>query len=343
MFGIRFIKADPTTYLMQMKSGKIIREGSGQSFYYYAPTTSLVAVPVGSQILPYIFELITTDFQSVTVQGNLSYRITEPRKTAAMLNFALKPDGRNYISEDPQNLRTRVEGVVEVLVQQAVSAETLRSALQASDRMARQVEGALKAHPDVLALGLEILSFSMVAVKPRAETARALEAEVREQILKAADDAIYARRNAAVENERAIKESELDTEVAVELKQRTIRETQMEAEAAVQKKQAELEASTMEAQITLEARRKEFVGLEADNTRTTAEAEAHRLGAVMQALQGADARIVQALAASGMAPGQLIAQAFGGIADKAEKIGQLNMSPELLQSLLAPQSSGRAK
>ncbi|MGT2431174.1 hypothetical protein ACU4HD_25610 [Cupriavidus basilensis] len=183
----------------------------------------------------------------------------------------------------------------------------------------------------MLALGLEILSFSMVAVKPRAETARALEAEVREQILKAADDAIYARRNAAVENERAIKESELDTEVAVELKQRTIRETQMEAEAAVQKKQAELQASGMEAQIALEARRKEFVGLEADNTRTTAEAEAHRLGAVMQALQGADARIVQALAASGMAPGQLIAQAFGGIADKAERIGQLNMSPELLQ------------
>ncbi len=146
-----------------------------------------------------------------------------------------------------------------------------------------------------------------------------------------------------MENERAIKESELDTEVAVELKQRTIRETQMEAEAAVQKKQAELEASTMEAQITLEARRKEFVGLEADNTRTTAEAEAHRLGAVMQALQGADARIVQALAASGMAPGQLIAQAFGGIADKAEKIGQLNMSPELLQSLLAPASSSRAR
>ncbi|MGO4326526.1 SPFH domain-containing protein [Cupriavidus sp. 2TAF22] len=343
MFGIRFIKADPTTYLMQMKGGRILREGSGQSFYYYAPTTSLVAVPVGSQVLPYIFELITADFQSVTVQGNLSYRITEPRKTAAMLNFALKPDGRSYISEDPQNLRARVEGVVEVLVQQAVSAETLRAALQGSDRMARQVEAALKSHPDVLALGLEVLSFSMVAVKPRAETARALEAEVREQILKAADDAIYARRNAAVENERAIKESELDTEVAVELKQRTIRETQMEAEAAVQEKQAQLQASAMEARITLEARRKEFVGLEADNTRTTAEAEAHRLGAVMQALQGADARIVQALAASGMAPGQLIAQAFGGIADKAERIGQLNMSPELLQSLLAPQARGRAR
>ena len=72
----------------------------------------------------------------------------------------------------------------------------------------------------------------------------------------------------------------------------------------------------------------------ADNTRTLAEAEAHRLRAVMKALESADPRVVQALAAAGMQPSQLIAQAFGGIAEKAEKIGQLNVSPELLQSLL---------
>jgi hypothetical protein len=201
--------------------------------------------------------------------------------------------------------------------------------------MARQVQQALRTQPDIVALGLEVLSFSVAAVKPKAETARALEAEVREQILKAADDAIYARRNAAVENERAIKESELDTEVAVELKQRTIRETQVEAEAAIQKRKAALRAEEMEAQIGLEGRRKAFVGLEADNTRTRAEAEAHRVESVMKALQSADPKIVQALAAVGMAPAQLIAQAFGGIAERAEKIGQLNVSPELLQSLVS--------
>ena len=46
-----------------------------------------------------------------------------------------------------------------------------------------------------------------------------------------------------------------------------------------------------------------------------------------------------------MQPSQLIAQAFGGIADKAERIGQLNVSPELLNSLMgnsaALSASGR--
>jgi hypothetical protein len=35
-----------------------------------------------------------------------------------------------------------------------------------------------------------------------------------------------------------------------------------------------------------------------------------------------------------MQPGQLIAQAFSGIAEKAEKIGQLNVSPDLLSQLI---------
>ena len=341
MFGFRFIKTDSTTYLMQMKHGRTVREGTGQSFFYYAPTSSLVAVPVGSQIVPYIFEMTTVDFQAITIQGSLSFRIAKPQQTAAMLNFTLQSNGKRYVSEDPLHLRERVSGVIEVLLQQAVSGETIRSVLQSAERMALQIEAALKTQPDMIALGLEILSFSVAAIKPMPETARALEAAVREQILKAADDAIYARRNAAVENERAIKESELDTEVAVEQKQRTIRETQMEANAAIQRRKAELRAEEMESNITLEARRQEFVVLESANTRTTAEAEAHRLGAVMLALQDADPRIVQALAASGMAPAQLIAQAFGGIADKAERIGQLNMSPDLLQSLMGSTQRGQ--
>ena len=107
-------------------------------------------------------------------------------------------------------------------------------------------------------------------------------------------------------------------------------------------KKRELRDADMRAAVALEERRKEFVQRNAENTRTLAEAEAHRLRAAMSALQSADPRIVQALAAAGMQPQQLIAQAFGGIAEKAEKIGQLNVSPELLQSLLAAPAAAPA-
>src|SRR5207244_13158338 len=116
---------------------------------------------------------------------------------------------------------------------------------------------------NITQLGLEILGLSILAIKPTPETARALEAETREQLLKEADEAIYARRNSAVEQERAIKENELNTEIAVENKKRQIRETQMDAERAVQEKEGLLKKEALEANIGLEERRKSLVTLAA--------------------------------------------------------------------------------
>ncbi|TWB89998.1 regulator of protease activity HflC (stomatin/prohibitin superfamily) [Bradyrhizobium macuxiense] len=334
MFGLRFIKAQPTTYLMKYRGGAVTQQGAGLSGFYYGPVTSLVAVPIGSRDTAFIFQQIARDFQALTIQGHVTYRISEPQKAAAMLNFTLKADGETYESDDPEKLPQRILATVEVLAQQAVKELTLKEALQASDRIAGLIEGGLRGRADIASLGLEILGVSIRGVKPTPDTAKALEAEAREAILKSADEAIFARRNFAVEQERAIRESELDTEIAVEQKKRSIRETQMDAEASVAAKQAELREAGMVADITLESKRKDFVGLNAENTRTLADAEAYRVGALMKIFEGVDTRVIQALAAAGMQPGQLIAQAFSGIAEKAEKIGQLNVSPDLLNTLL---------
>jgi SPFH domain / Band 7 family len=334
MLGIGFAKAQPTTYLMAFRSGQIVREGAGLSFFYYKPTTSLVAVPVGSRAQDFIFGPVTADFQSITVQGQVAWRIREPRRIAALLNYALRADSKTYESDDPQKLPERVIGAVEVLVQKAVKTLTLKAALLASDEIAASVEAGLAAHSEFRSLGLEVLAVSVLAVKPSPDTARALEAEAREAILGRADEAIFERRNAAVAQERSIRESELDTEVAVEQKKRTIRETQMEAEASIRRKKHELRAADMQSDIEVEGRRKEFVALNADNIRTLAEAEAQKLGAVARVIKDMDPKLVQALAAIGMEPSQLIAQAFTGLAENAGRIGQLNVSPELLQSLM---------
>lgn len=338
MLGINFVKVQPTTHLMMFRGGQVVREGLGLSMFYFAPNTSLVAVPVASQTETFIASLSTADFQAVTVQGQVSFRVREPRKAAALMNFTLRPDAKGYESDDPDNLPSRVGGLVEVLAQQVLKTLPLKAALLAADELAERIAAALAAHPEVTSLGLEVLGVTVAAVRPTPETGRALEAEAREKILRSADDAIFDRRNAAVANERAIRESELDTEIAVELKKRAIKETQLEAEASLRQRQQELRAADMAADIELEESRKAFVVRNAENTRTLAEAEAHRVGAVMQALRDADPRTVQALAAVGMQPGQLIAQAFGGIAERAERIGQLNVSPELLQGLLAQQA-----
>ena len=337
MIGIKFIKVQPTTYLLQYRGGKIVREGLGLSFFYYGPTTSLVAVPVASTDTPFIFQETTADFQAVTIQGQVTYRISEPKRLAALLNYTLEKDDDTYVSEDPEKLPERVIHVINVIARAELQKLPLREAIRASDTLVQAVKARLVAAEEITSLGLEVLGLSILAIKPTPETARALEAETREQLFREADEAVYARRNSAVEQERAIKENELNTEIAVENKKRQIRETQMEAERTVQEKKHLVLQEALEANIGMEDRRKSLVALAGENAKAEADARAYGVSSTMKALGSADAKILQALATTGMKPEQLIAFAFQELAGRADKIGQLNISPDLLRELLTPQ------
>ena len=335
MFGIRFIKVEPTDFVLQFRRGKVVREGAGLSFFCFAPTTSLVLVPMGSVDVPFIFEEVTAYFQQVTVQGQLTYRVADPKKVSRLMNYTLSPSGKGYASDDPQKLPQRLINHAQVLTRACLKSLPLRDALGQSDNLVSSLRQGLQTAEVMTSLGIEVLAFSILAIKPTPETSRALEAEAREQILREADEAVYARRNAAVEQERSIKENELSTEIAVENKKRQIKETQMEAEKSVQQKKHEIRESEMAARIALERKNKDFVALSTANAREEADTKAYAIAAVMKALSQTDPKTLQALVSVGMEPGQLVALAFKELAESADKIGQLNISPELLRELLS--------
>jgi hypothetical protein len=183
----------------------------------------------------------------------------------------------------------------------------LRTALVEADAIADHVRASLAANPGLAALGVEILGFSILALRPVPDTARALEAEARERLLREADDAVYGRRSNAVDQERRIKESELA------------------------------------GQIVFEERRRELVAVEAQNSRTRADALAYATEKQLEPIRTLDPRSLQVLAAGSADPRPLVAMAFQEIAQNAAKVGTLNITPELLESLLRPTARARGK
>ena len=69
MFGISYIKFDSMTYVIHYKNGRVSKEGRGLSFFYYAPNSSIAAIPIGSNDLPFIFNETTNDYQNISIQG----------------------------------------------------------------------------------------------------------------------------------------------------------------------------------------------------------------------------------------------------------------------------------
>ena len=258
MFGIRFVKVEPTDFVLQYKRGNGRARRGRAILLLLRPDDILVLVPVGSVDVPFIFEEVTADFQQVTVQGQITYRVADPKKLSQLMNFTLAPSGKGYASDDPKKLPQRLINHAQVLTRASLKSLPLRDALGQSENLVSSLRQGLQAAEAITSLGVEVLGLSILAIQPTPETSRALEAEAREQILREADEAIYARRNAAVEQERSIKENELNTEIAVENKKRQIKETQMEAEKSVQQKKHELREAEMAAKIALEKKNKDW-------------------------------------------------------------------------------------
>jgi hypothetical protein len=312
-----YTKNPPTTYVLHYQNGQVRREGPGLSFWYFRPASTIVAVPLASRDVPFAFSEVTADFQQVTVQGQLTYRVADPKRVAALLDFSVKSGG-HYVSDDPEKLPERIVQAAQVLARTVIQRLTLRELLVSAEALVADVAPALRTAEPVSMLGLDILALTVLAVRPTPDIARALEAEAREALQRHADEAIYERRNASVEQERRIKESELQTEVAVQEKQRQVREAQMAAD------------------ISIEERRSALVERRGENERRDADARAYALKAVLEPVRNVDWRTLMAVGAASADPKLMIALAFRELAENASKIGEINVTPDLLKSLITP-------
>lgn len=314
MFGFRYHKVPPTTHVFQYKNGKLVKQGPGLSFFYFEPTSTIVDVPVGNTGVPFVFEETTADFQEATIQGELTYRITDPMRIASALDFSVDRMGRHK-SDDPQKLRDRMIQATQLLARKYVHTVTLPQLLGSGDDLLSVINEGLVASATVTQLGVEIVDVTLQAIKATPEMAKALQAEAREKLLLEADEAVHARRNRAVQLEREIKEAELQTEIAVEEKQRQVRETKVKAD------------------IAIEQQRGELVDQQVANQSKESQARADALRAILEPVKDIDWRTLLATQ-GGMDSKQMIAMAFRDLADNAEKIGSLNISPDLMNTLL---------
>lgn len=75
------------------------------------------------------------------------------------------------------------------------------------------------------------------------------------------------------------------------------------------------------------------VELESKVTKKKADARAYANEVVLKAMEAVDKDILLAILLSGMDSKTLIAKAFNSLAEDTDKIGNLNISPDLLETL----------
>jgi regulator of protease activity HflC (stomatin/prohibitin superfamily) len=338
MFSFKYIKFDSMDYVIHYQNGKIKREGIGLAFFYFAPNSSIVSIPLKSNDLPFIFRETTSDYQEISVQGQLTYKIIDPKKLATQLDFTINDDKR-LRSNDLEKLTQRLINEAQTATTSLVHATEITKILSKQLEIEQHLLAGLSQSKVLEVMGIEVQGVSILGIKASPEMSRALEAKTREELQKEADKAIYDRRNFAVEQERKIKESELNTEIAVEEKQKQIVEKKMETDVVKSENQRTLKEMEMKTTISIEQKNTELIKMKAENDKKMADVKEYSLKAVMNAYKDVDWKVLTALSDKTNDASSQIALAFRELAANTGKIGTLNITPELLDSLISKKHS----
>ena len=235
---INYYKGEPNTYVLRHRNGQLVQHGVGINFYYLPLTTSISTVPLASQESQFIFNETTANFQEVSIQGSLTYRLSDPVELAKRLDFTVHPKTHVHKSEDPQQLVQRVVNSVQAHTRSEVSRRSLEQALSEVKDLASVVFEKVANAAELKSLGIVLEGLHFTAVKATPEMQKALEADYRESLHKRADQAIYDRRKSAVDEERKIRESEMNTDIELENRRKDLVDTQARNSLALAKAEA---------------------------------------------------------------------------------------------------------
>jgi regulator of protease activity HflC (stomatin/prohibitin superfamily) len=373
--GWRHLRGAPTAHIRHHRAGTLVHDGTGLSFWFRSLTAALSEVPVDDRELAMTFHARTSDFQDVSVQATVTYRISDPALAATRLDFSIDPDTGVWRGAPLEQLGTLLTETAQQHALAVLARTPLSAALVDGVTAVREaVAAGLGAEPRLPATGIEVVAVRVMALRPEPEVERALRTPAREQIQQEADRATYERRAVAVERERAIAENELDSQIELARREEQLvdqrgtnarREAEehaaadavrAQAEAARTVRLSEAEATRSVRLADAEARRAERLA-EAEATRTErmATAEATRTERTTEAEASKTVRLARAEAEAAREVGEARAQAQAAwlrvhaevdvttlhaltgtrLAENLPRIDSVTVSPDVLTGLLA--------
>ena len=168
MFGIQHIKFDSMTYVIHFKNGDIQKEGRGLSFFYFGLNSSIVAIPMGSNDLPFIFSESTNDYQQVNIQGQISYKISNPKQLADVLDFTVNDNGV-YKKNDIEKLNQRIINEAQTATSAYIHSIKLKDAIRSAKAIEDNILEGLKSSAAIGMLGIEILGVNILGISATPE------------------------------------------------------------------------------------------------------------------------------------------------------------------------------
>lgn len=239
MFGYRYLRSRPTDYVVLYSGGRVKRQGLGRGGFVFMPFATAAAVPMDARDEIFAVEAMTADYQTITIQGLISFRIKDASVAAARQDFSINLATGAHTGEPMKQIVERLRAIAQTACRDALVRSTLDAALNKSDELSQVIMRGIAEDKRLAGDGIGVDRVLVLALKPTPEIRKALEANLREQLLRQADAAVFERRRAATTdehdlklrdeaNKRELAERALGNEQALEAERRKVAEAKAE-------------------------------------------------------------------------------------------------------------------
>lgn len=302
------LRSEASGHVIRYRNGRVWQSGRGLVFWFRPETASIAELPMDDREMAVFVKGRSSDFQAVAVQGALTWRVVDPELLASRVDFSIGLLTGAHRHEPIQRVEARLAGLVNQAVLQHLAGLSVRDLLDAGpEPLRRELETALAGDPTLAEIGIAVVAVRLTNLAPSAELERALQAPTFESLQQKADQATFERRALAVEKERAIAENELANRTELARREKLL--ITEEAENARSRAAGLAEAQAVEA------------GAEAERIRTVegarSDAEGQRIAIYRD-----------------LPPTVLLGLAARELAGKLDTIEHLNVTPDLLATLL---------
>lgn len=316
---VRHLRSEPSSHVMLFRSGRLRLSGRGQAFWFVPLSASLAEVPCDDRELPFLFHGRSADFQDVTTQGVITFRVSDPETLASRVDFSIDVGKGHYLKAPLDQLSGLLTQLAQQLAWDYLAHTPVREILgEGVDEVRSRIRDGLVGDEDIAGMGLEIVAVRVSAIAPTSDLEKALQTPMREQIQQEADEATFRRRAMAVEKERAIAENELQNRI--ELSRREEKLIDQEGLNEQRRAREAAEAGRIEAEA------------EADRNRLNAETKAGAIRVVETARVEAEREKMEIY--RDLPSSVMVGLAAQELASKLKRIDHLNVSPDLLGPML---------
>lgn len=296
------LRVDASSFALHFRGNRMLHSGRGLSFWFRPLKDSVAEVPADDRELPLSVHTRSQDFQEITVQGLVTYRVLDPVKLSQRVDFTVDPKRGVFLRQPLEKLAQIFAQLAQQHAADFMAHRSVRQMLlEGYGPIRERVEEGLLSDPTLQAMGLAVTGVRVISLKPGPD----------------------------VEKERAIQENELQNRIELAKREEQLITQQGQNERRLAEERAEAEFVALNADLRAKALRSEA---EIQQLRAQRAAEAEGIRLVEGAKLEAEQKLLEAQAQ--LPPAIMMGLALKAVAGKLQRIDHLNVGADMLGSAL---------